>query len=64
MSRWIEKKPGGRWNVTIDNPEDCKYMYNETCCNADSEEVGDFPDREFCKERCPHFEKEDFKLDQ
>lgn len=62
MSRFIEPNQNGTYRVTIDNPDDCKFMYNEVCCCADSDEVCDFPEREFCKKRCPHFVKEDMKI--
>lgn len=65
MSRFIKKGRNGTYQITIDSPEDCKFMYNEVCCNADSDEVGDYPDREeFCRKRCLNFIKEDMKIDE
>ena len=63
MSRWIEtgEDERGRFYLeTLDNPDGCKWLMNEVCCNADNREmVADFPFAEDCTaDRCPYFEPE------
>lgn len=60
MSRRIDTNQDGTQTITIDRMEDCKYMYNEVCRNAKSDQFADLPHREeYCLKRCPYFEKED-----
>lgn len=36
---------------------DCKYYYDEVCCNDSCKDmIGDFPDTEYCEE-CEFYEK-------
>ena len=63
MSRWIEtgKDERGRFYLeTLADPDGCKWLMNEVCCNADNKEmVADFPFAEDCTaDRCPYFEPE------
>ena len=63
MSRWIEtgKDERGRFYLeTLKDPDGCKWLTNEVCCNGDNRDmVGDFPFEEDCTpERCPYFERE------
>ena len=62
MSRWIEacEDQQGRYYVeTMDNPDGCRWLINEVCCNADCDMIGDFPFGEDCTIRaCGHFEHE------
>lgn len=63
MSRWIEtgKDEHGRFYLeTLKDPEGCKWLMDEVCCNGDNKEmVADFPFEEDCTpERCPYFERE------
>lgn len=39
MSRYIEEKDG-KYITTIANMDLCKHMYNEVCCNDQSELLG------------------------
>ena len=57
MSRWTEKV-GDDYKVTIADMDDCKYMYDEICCNDESEHCCDYAFEDVCK-RCELFEKED-----
>ena len=58
MSRWIEDAPDGGYITTIADMDECKYMYNEVCCNDESECCGCYAFEDNCK-RCELFEKED-----
>mgnify|MGYP007102090699 CR=1 FL=1 len=60
MSRWIEDKPDGGFIVRLDSEDQCKWMYNEVCCNDRSPFVADWPDSGYC-ERCPLYEQEDME---
>lgn len=57
MSRWIERLPDGTYDEGIIDPDQCRWLYNEVCCNDSSPICADYPDKEYCK-RCKHFEKE------
>lgn len=39
--------------------DECRHLYNEVCCNPDSDQCCDFPHPEYCLYCCPHFTKED-----
>ena len=62
MSRWIEtgKDERGRFYLeTLKDPDGCKWLMNEVCCNDKCEMCCDFPFEEDCTpERCPYFGKE------
>jgi len=62
MSRWIEScgDDYGRYYVeTLDNPEECRHLCNEVCCNSDCDMRADFPVTGYCLPgRCPHFAPE------
>lgn len=36
---------------------ECKYLYDEVCCNDSSEYLADFPSKEDC-DKCEFYEKE------
>ena len=57
MSRWIEEKQGYTI-IKIADMDECSYMYNEVCCNDESELCGDYPAQEDCAE-CLLFKKEE-----
>lgn len=46
--------------VKLDDPDLCRYLINDVCCNADNwNRVGDFTWRNECVAgRCPYFEIE------
>lgn len=54
MSRHLEQNPDGTYTETIEDPEECRLLIDEVCCNADSPWLADFPGVEDC-ERCPLF---------
>lgn len=61
--RWIEtgEDERGRYYLeTLADPDGCKWLMSEVCCNADNKEmVADFPFEEDCNaEHCPYFERE------
>lgn len=62
MSRWIEtgKDERGRFYLeTLDDPDGCKWLTNEVCCNDKCGMCCDFPFEEDCTpEHCPYFGKE------
>ena len=62
MSRWIESAPDGGYKVTIADMNECKYMYDEICCNDESECCCCYAFEDDC-ERCELFEKEDGVID-
>ena len=55
MSRQLTNE-NGKLKETPKNEEECIWLYDEVCCNADSEWVADFPHKH-CG-RCRHFTKE------
>lgn len=59
MSRFIDYEP---MHVDEIDYSKCKYLYNEVCCNDQSEYVADYP-YPHCKcegkKDCECFEKED-----
>lgn len=61
MSRHIdaEKLENGKTKYikTLDDPDGCAWMYDEVCCNDQSEHCCDFPMDEDCGV-CPLFERE------
>lgn len=57
MSGWIEEK-GGKYVTTVADMDACKHMYNEVCCNDQSELCGGWPDEYDCS-HCELFERED-----
>lgn len=64
MSRWIEvDHENGIVKEEIKSLEECRYLYNEVCCNELSDCVADYPDGEYCQRRCPHFAREDGIID-
>lgn len=58
MSRRYEPAPDGGYTVTIDDMNECKYMYDKICCNDESEHCYCYALKDDCK-RCELFEKED-----
>lgn len=58
MSRWIKDAPDGGYITTIADMDECKYMYDEICCNDESEHCCCYAFKDDCK-RCELFEKED-----
>ena len=60
MSREIEyDRNGRRIHETIASMDECKDLINDVCTNPSSQQCCDFPHPEYCRERCPHFTKED-----
>ena len=63
MSRYIDtdiKEDGkGRWYLeTLADPNACRYLINDVCCNADAKDmVADFPDADYCA-TCRYFTRE------
>ena len=57
MSRWIEGN-GRRLQNNDSRYGQLKYMYDEICCNDESEHCCDYAFDDVCK-RCELFEKED-----
>lgn len=57
MSKWIDENTDGTIETTIADPEGCAWMYNEICCNDQSEYVADWPPEEYCP-TCPLFKPE------
>lgn len=55
MSRQLTNK-NGRLKETMKNEDECAWLYDEVCCNADSEFVADYP-HEYCR-RCRYFVRE------
>lgn len=60
MSRWIESIDGVD-KITLDRNDECKHMYNEVCCNEESEHLADFVIHKDDCVNCKYFEKEDLK---
>lgn len=58
MSRWIEGTFGGKTLITIADMNECKYMYDDICCNDESEHCCCYAFEDDCK-GCELFEKED-----
>lgn len=63
MSRFIEegKDEHGKYLLTtLDDPDLCRHLYDEVCCNADNQDrVGDFTWKYECVAgACPYFEIE------
>ena len=59
MSKWINELPDGTYKEEIANKNECKYMYNEVCCNDKSDWCADYPDAEIDCKKCELFEPED-----
>lgn len=57
MSRWVEKE-GDDYKITIADMDECKHMYDEMCCNDESEHCCSYAFEDDCK-GCELFEKED-----
>nr|DAH34049.1 MAG TPA: hypothetical protein [Caudoviricetes sp.] len=57
MSKWMKETENGQYEETIADADGCKYMYNEVCCNDQSEWCCSYPG-EYCK-ACKLFEPED-----
>ena len=59
MSRFIDYEP---MHINEIDYNKCKYLYNEVCCNDQSEYVADYP-YPYCKceskKDCRYFEKEE-----
>ena len=55
MSRQLSRENGTIKEI-IKNADECVWLYDEVCCNADSEYVADFP-MDYCR-KCKHFTKE------
>ena len=59
MARHLEKTPKGDYRETITNINQCRWLYDEVCCNDRCDIVADYPDPElYCKRRCKFYEKE------
>lgn len=58
MSRKIKAAFSSSPLIEIDDINKCKHMYNEVCCNDESECCGCYAFEDNCK-RCELFEKED-----
>ena len=63
MSRFVEEgnDEGGLYILTtLDDPDICRYRYNEVCCNEDNRKcVGDFTQENECVAgACPYFSSE------
>lgn len=58
MSRWIKEKDGKTIEEIADTNE-CRWLYDEVCCNPECDQCCDFPDTEEYCPKCPHFEKEE-----
>lgn len=58
MSKHIDQREDGTLEVTMADPNLCAWMYNDVCCNRDSDEVCNWPTYEYC-ENCPFFAPED-----
>lgn len=37
MSRWVDKLPNGELREEIADINGCRHMYNQICCNPNSE---------------------------
>jgi len=60
MSREIDyDRDGHQIHEAIDSMEECRDLINGVCTNPSSQQCCDFPHPEYCRERCPHFTKED-----
>lgn len=55
MSRQLTNE-NGKLKEIPKRADECSWLYDEVCCNADSEWVADFPG-DHCK-RCRYFTKE------
>lgn len=42
-------------SVSLNERKLCKWLHDEVCCNAESDECADFPSQEVCN-RCKYFE--------
>ena len=63
MSRWITRNDDGSITTTISELDECRWLYNEVCCNDECEECADYPyPSEKCLGSCPFFEKDDGKI--
>ena len=58
MSRWIDRFPDGTYHEGIADPEECRWLYDEVCCNDRSPIVADWPPEGYC-ETCEFFEEEE-----
>jgi len=58
MSRYIDRQPDGTRVVTISSMKECRLLYNDICCCADSEFSSETPNSEDC-ETCPCWRDED-----
>lgn len=61
MSRYINQDNVGNYTETISNMNECRWMYDDVCCNDESDCVADYPDEETCR-KCELFTKEDGKI--
>ena len=64
MSRWADTREDGGIREEIASMDECKWLINEVCCNDQSDECCDFPHHDYCKNRCPHFTKEDGVIEE
>ena len=58
MSRHREEKDG-KITITIDSMDECKYLYDQVCCNDQCEWCCNYPYGEDCGTKCRFYEKED-----
>lgn len=58
MSRWIEEQPDGTYKEEIADPDKCRHMYHDVCCNDKSDYLADWPTEEECR-KCRLFKQEE-----
>ena len=58
MSKWIEMMPDGTIREEIADPDQCRWLCNEVCCNYESPCLADYPMEGEC-EKCWLYEKEE-----
>ena len=58
MSRYIEQLRNGVYVESLCAEDECRWLINDVCCNADCKDMlADFPDAEYCH-RCRYFQAE------
>lgn len=61
MSSFLSRNEDGTYKKEIESFKVCKWKVNEICCNADCEDVADYPypaGKCESKDKCKFFEKE------
>lgn len=59
MSRYMQKNIHGEWEEIVEDKDQCRYLIDEVCCNADCDQCADFPDPEEYCPKCEHFTPEE-----